>query len=43
MAIAWALSSYYITDRKLTEPYIEKADKVITKMTIQKIRDSRRC
>ena len=43
MAIAWALSSYYITDKKLTESYIEKADEVITKMTIQKIRDSRRC
>lgn len=43
MAVAWALSSYYITDRELTEPYIDKADDVIRKMTMQKIRDSRRC
>ncbi len=43
MAVAWALSSYYITDRELTKPYIDKADDVIRKMTMQKIRDSRRC
>ena len=43
MAVAWALSSYYITDRELTKPYIDKADDVIKKMTMQKIRDSRRC
>ena len=42
MAVAWALSSYYITDRELTKPYIDKADDVIRKMTMQKIRDSRR-
>ena len=43
MAVAWALSSYYITDRELTKPYIDKAADVIRKMTMQKIRDSRRC
>lgn len=43
MALAWALSSYYITDRELTKPYIEKSDEVVKKMTAQKIRDSRRC
>lgn len=43
MAVAWALSSYYITDRELTKPYIDKADDVIRKMTMQKIRNSRRC
>ena len=42
MAVAWALSSYYITDRELTKPYIDKADDVIKKMTMLKIRDSRR-
>lgn len=43
MALAWALSSYYITDKELTKPYIEKSDEVVKKMTAQKIRDSRRC
>ena len=42
MAIAWAISCYYITDPDKTVPYIEKVDDEVKKMAMQKIRDSRR-
>lgn len=42
MAIAWAISCYYITDPDKTVPYIEKVDGEVKKMAMQKIRDSRR-
>ncbi len=42
MALAWALSNYYITDGTLTRPYIEAIDEKTRKMAEQKIRDSRR-
>lgn len=42
MAIAWALSFYYIDDPDTATGYIENSDEMIKKMAKQKIRDSRR-
>ncbi len=42
MALAWALSFYYISDRKICTPYMEMVSENVKKMAMQKIRDSRR-
>lgn len=42
MAVAWALSSFYIDD-KSTEEYFDKVSEATKKRTKQKIKDSRRC
>lgn len=42
MAVAWALSFFYIDD-KSTEEYFDKVSEATRKRTKQKIKDSRRC
>ena len=42
MAVAWALSFFYIDD-KSTEEYFDKVSEATKKRTKQKIKDSRRC
>ena len=42
MAVAWALSFFYIDDRS-TEEYFGKVSEATRKRTLQKIKDSRRC
>ncbi len=42
MAVAWALSSFYIDDES-TEEYFGKVSEATRKRALQKIKDSRRC
>ena len=42
MAVAWALSFFYIDDES-TEEYFGKVSEATRKRTLQKIKDSRRC
>ena len=42
MAVAWALSSFYIDDKESAEPWFSKVSEATRKRAWQKVRDSRR-